>query len=121
MSSITFPLKLVWPVVDTSRIMDECLQGIEFENLSTLTTSSHKLPPDVLLDSNSRFVDPYKYNKDTGLFSMSEIAFDRDRHYALVNYWFWCGSLCGNGATLVFEKVKGEWRKANRNCPRWIS
>jgi hypothetical protein len=57
----------------------------------------------------------------TALFSMSEIAFDREHRFAVVSYRFWCGSLCGNGSTLVFKKVKGEWRNANRHCGGWIS
>jgi hypothetical protein len=36
--------------------------------------------------------------------SLKEIAFDKDRHYAVVSYSFWCGSLCGHGKTMVFEK-----------------
>jgi hypothetical protein len=57
----------------------------------------------------------------SGLFSMSEIAFDKEHHFAVVRYSFWCGSLCGHGSTLVFEKVNGEWRNANRLCGGWIS
>jgi hypothetical protein len=42
-------------------------------------------------------------------------------HYAVVSYRFWCGSLCGNGSTLVFEKFDGEWRRTDRRCGEWIS
>jgi hypothetical protein len=56
----------------------------------------------------------------TGLFSMSEIAFDKGHRFAAVRYSFWCGSLCGHGSTLIFEKVHGEWRKV-RNCGGWVS
>lgn len=41
---------------------------------------------------------------------MSEIAFDKERHFAAVKYSFWCGSLCGHGRTLVLEKVNGKWQ-----------
>jgi len=57
----------------------------------------------------------------TGLFSMSEIAFDKDHHHAVVSYSFWCGFLCGHGKTVVFEKVNGMWRNTNRNCGGWVS
>ena len=57
----------------------------------------------------------------TGLFSMSEIAFDKDHRFGVVSYHFWCGFLCGNGSTVVFEKVDGEWREADRKCGGWIS
>jgi len=56
----------------------------------------------------------------TALFSMSEIAFDKDHHFAVVSYHFWCGSLCGNGSTIVFEKLNGAWKK-NCDCGGWIS
>jgi hypothetical protein len=56
-----------------------------------------------------------------GLFSMSETAFDVKHHYAIVRYDFWCGSLCGSGATLVFEKIGGEWKRTDRECGGWIS
>jgi hypothetical protein len=56
----------------------------------------------------------------TALFSMSEIAFDKDHHLAVVSYHFWCGSLCGNGSTIVFKKINGTWEKS-RDCGGWIS
>jgi hypothetical protein len=57
----------------------------------------------------------------TGLFSMSEVGFDKERRHAVVSFSFWCGSLCGNGSTLVFEKIGQEWRITDRNCGGWIS
>jgi hypothetical protein len=125
-SQTTYPL-------DPSSPMDglqdaECLKGIHLENLAVVSHSFHELPPDVLPGKKMKLVDPRKQTKivrsndpSTALFSMSEIAFDKDRRFAVVSYRFWCGSLCGNGSTLVFEKVKGEWRNANRNCGSWIS
>ena len=124
----------------------ECLKGIHLENLAVVSHSFHELPPDVLRDKKMKLVDPRKQTKivhsndpsktirkgkpvkeavdsafSTALFSMSEIAFDKDHRFAVVSYRFWCGSLCGNGSTLVFEKVKGEWRNTNRTCSSWIS
>jgi hypothetical protein len=57
----------------------------------------------------------------TGLFSMSEIAFDKEHRIAVVSYTFWCGSLCANGATIVFEKINDVWKSANHDCVRWVS
>jgi len=56
-----------------------------------------------------------------GLFSMSEIVFDREHRRALVSYSFHCGALCGNGATWIFEKVNGEWKKTDQECGGWVS
>jgi len=124
----------------------ECLKGIQLENLPTASHSFHELPPDILPSKQMKLVDPKKQTRivhsndpsntirkgapvqgavenafSTALFSMSEIAFDKERRFAVVSYMFWCGSLCGQGSTLVFEKVKGHWRNANRSCGSWIS
>jgi hypothetical protein len=56
-----------------------------------------------------------------GLFSMSEIVFDRGHLHAIVMYGFHCGLLCGNGATLVLDKVSGEWKVRDLACGGWVS
>jgi hypothetical protein len=122
------------------------MEGIRLENSSSPFHSFRDLPPNVLLAKGMRLVDPKKqatmvrsHDPDnrmasgktvrqavsgalaSGLFSMSEIAFDVEYHYAIVRYDFWCGSLCGNGATLVFEKIGGEWKRTDRECGGWVS
>jgi hypothetical protein len=57
----------------------------------------------------------------TGLFSLSEIDFDREHRHAIVSYTFECGMLCGSGRTLVFEKVGKEWRRTDLECGGWVS
>ena len=124
----------------------ECLNGVEPENLSSASNSFHELPTDVLPSRAMRLVDPKRQTRivhsndpsntirkgeplkdaveaafSTGLFSISEIAFDNGHHFAAVSYSFWCGHLCGHGQTLVFENVNGEWRNANRDCGSWDS
>jgi hypothetical protein len=44
-----------------------------------------------------------------GLTSLGEIHFDKDHLHAIVSYDFSCGSLCGNGATVILEKKDGHW------------
>ena len=122
------------------------MKGIQVESLLSAFRSFHNLTPDILPGKNMRLVDANQQailvaNNDperkmgkgesvkdavksafaTGLFSVSEIAFDKEHRHALVSYRFWCGSLCGSGATLVFEKVDGEWRSTDRMCGGWIS
>lgn len=124
----------------------DCLKGIQLENLSMVSHSFHVLPADILPGPGMKLVDPKKQAKivksndpsktigknksvgtavedafASGLFSMSEIAFDKDHRFGVVSYSFWCGSLCGNGSTLVFEKVDGVWKNANRPCGGWVS
>jgi hypothetical protein len=143
-SATTYPLDSISPM---NRLLDEeCLKGIKLEKLDEVARSFHDLTAEVLPGENMRLVDSSKQGKivrgndpgktmrkgksvdsavkeafATGLFSVSEIAFDEGHHYAVVSYRFWCGSLCGNGAALVFEKVGGEWKRTDRNCGGWVS
>jgi len=56
----------------------------------------------------------------TGLFSFSEIVFDKAHRHALVSYSFVCGGLCGHGNTLLLEKAKNTW-KIKKTCSSWVS
>ncbi len=143
-SIATYPLN---PASPTSGLGGpDCLKGIGLESLQDVSHSFHELTPDVLTGKKMTLVDPKRQAKivhsndpsntirkgqsvknavedafGTALFSMSEIAFDKEHHFGVVSYHFWCGSLCGNGSTIVFEKVDGVWKNANRNCGGWIS
>jgi hypothetical protein len=55
-----------------------------------------------------------------GLFTLSEIAFDKRRQHAVLAYSFVCGGLCGHGNTIVLKKVGGKW-KQGKTCRSWIS
>jgi len=54
------------------------------------------------------------------LFSLSEVWFDRAHQHAIVSYRFWCGSLCGNGGSLVLLRQNDSWSVQNQ-CGGWIS
>jgi hypothetical protein len=123
-----------------------CLTGIELRSITDAVDSFHALTRDQLGGKNIRLVDADKQavivrsndpgksirgNKSAetavngafsaGLFSMSEVAFDKEHRRALVSYSFVCGSLCGSGGTWLFEKVDGVWKKADRVCGGWVS
>jgi hypothetical protein len=122
-----------------------CTIDIQPESLLSATRSYHQLIQDTLDVEKVRLVDPRKQativSNDpdnamrrgksanaaveeaftNGLFTLSEIAFDREHKHALVSYSFACGSLCGSGNTWVFEKVAGEWKKVNLACGGWVS
>jgi len=57
---------------------------------------------------------------ETGLFTLSEIVFDKQHKHAVVAYSFVCGGLCGNGNTLLLEKVGKKW-KISKSCGGWVS
>jgi hypothetical protein len=142
----TYPFDIESPLGGVSN--NECLKGIELQNLADLAHSFHDLTPQVLVGKNMKLVDPDKQLKivrkndpsktirsatdesvrssvhkafSTALFSLSEIAFDKEHRYAVVSYEFYCGSLCAHGYTIVFEKVGNEWHKTDRLCSGWIS
>ena len=56
----------------------------------------------------------------TGLFTFSEIAFDKRHQHAVLAYSFVCGGLCAHGNTIVLRKVGGKW-KQRKACRSWIS
>jgi hypothetical protein len=56
-----------------------------------------------------------------GLFTLSEIRFDKMHKHAVVSYGFVCGGLCGNGATVILVKGKDGWTLTKDRCSQWIS
>jgi hypothetical protein len=64
--------------------------------------------------------DAVKNGFSNALFSLSEVWFDKTHRPAIVSYRFWCGSLCGNGASVVVVK-KGESWSVQTQCGGWIS
>lgn len=142
-SDRTFPLDAVSPRSSISNC--ECARSLEVQSLVGASHSIHALTPAVFPERNIRLVDAdtqfttIQHNDPhngmargksvenavddafvSGLFSMSEIAFDRDHRQALVSYSFVCGSLCGSGGTWLLEKVDGVWRR-NDVCGGWVS
>ncbi len=70
--------------------------------------------------SNKQLDDSVKRAFETGLFTLSEIVLDKRHRHAVVAYSFVCGSLCGNGNTLVLNKVGQKW-KVDHMCGGWVS
>jgi hypothetical protein len=56
----------------------------------------------------------------SGLFTLSEIAFDKEHRHAILAYSFVCGMLCGHGNTVILNKSGQKWKVAKR-CGGWIS
>lgn len=55
-----------------------------------------------------------------GIFTFSEIAFDKRHQRAVLAYSFVCGGLCGHGNTIVLKRVGEKWRRV-KTCRSWIS
>jgi len=124
----------------------ECLVGFDVQGLVDASRSFQKLTPAFLPNNNFRLVGAEKQIRTvrsndpgnrmrtgksvtkavddalaTGLFSISEIAYDKHHQRALVAYSFVCGSLCGSGGTWLFEKVNDTWTKTAHLCGGWVS
>lgn len=70
--------------------------------------------------SEDKLGDAVKKAFDTALFTFSEIVFDKEHKHAIVSYSFYCGGLCGHGATVVLEKNDKAWN-VKTYCSNWIS
>jgi hypothetical protein len=100
-------------LVDPGR-QNETIRENDPGNLLHQAIDDHKQVSDQQLeDSVQRAVA-------AGLFTFSEIVFNQDHTVAAVQFSFVCGSLCGNGRTMVFKKVKGKWKRS-KACSSWIS
>ncbi len=84
------------------------------QNLIKKAIDDHEKVTDEQLDQS------VKQAFQSGLFTLSEIAFDQEHRRAVVAYSFVCGMLCGHGNTLVLKKIGQNWRVTKR-CGGWIS
>jgi hypothetical protein len=90
------------------------IEGNDPQKLIKKAIDGHKKVTDKELDGST------KKAFETGLFTLSEIVFDKQRKHAVVAYSFVCGALCGNGNTLLLEKVGKKW-SIRKRCGGWVS
>jgi len=104
---------------------NHCLHGIKLEKSDAASKDVHTLPQEII-SATDRFelvtIRPgSRYSESlVGLLQLSEIGFDARHQYAVLNYDFHCGALCGEGATVVFKKLGGSWKHI-RSCVNWMS
>jgi len=137
-SNTTYPFNV-------DRVSCECLQGVDLAAFLSASRSFHDLSlaillqdmklvdrrqqlmivrdndPDRTMDKRTSVENGVRNAFAHGLFSMSEIVFDKEHLHAIVSYGFRCGLLCGSGATVVLEEVDGEWKVTDRICDGWVS
>lgn len=124
----------------------ECLKDIDVKSFVNATRSFHVLQRNVVTSTSARLVKADSQSSmvqttapsdsisnrssvnaavdkafDSGLFELSEIAFDNEHRHAIVSYSFVCGPLCESGGVWLFEKVDGLWKKSERVCGGWVS
>jgi len=61
-----------------------------------------------------------KYPKSPGLVTFSNVGFNPEMNYALVNVGYSCGGLCGRGGLVLLVKKDGNWIK-ERDLISWVS
>ncbi len=123
----------------------ECAKGLDLEPAPSPVVHRFRMQDLSRLGRNIALVDPTRQRKEVqdndpertagqgksiedavrngfahGLVTLSEIRFDRRHKSAIVSYGFYCGRLCGNGGTVVLEKLDGFWARKAR-CDDWIS
>lgn len=107
------PLSEHYRLVDPDR-QQEKVSANDPQHLMTKAIDEHE---DV---SKKEIDDSVKRAFEAGLFTLSEISFDKQHQHALVAYSFVCGGLCGHGGLLVLTKRGKRW-KVRRTCASWIS
>lgn len=92
----------------------ETIKGNDPQELVKKVVDDREVVTDKQIDES------VKHAFHTGLFTLSEIVFDKEHRRAIVTYSFVCGSLCGNGNTLVLKRTGRGWRVTKR-CGGWVS
>lgn len=123
-----------------------CLREIYLENLKQAQWIVHTVGPEIAVNPRISFVDPARQREQitqndpsktmnegkdvktavqdafgSGLFTFSEIGFNKTHTWAVMMFSFRCGMLCGQGGAIVLHKIKGVWKVTSRECGRWIS
>jgi|SRR5579863_5189859 len=84
------------------------------QNLVKKAVDDHERVTDAQVDES------VKDALEVGIFTLSEILFDKPHCRAAVAYSFVCGGLCGNGNTLILTK-SGKFWKVTKRCGGWVS
>jgi hypothetical protein len=100
-------------MVDSDR-QQEMIEKNDPQNLVKKVIDDHESVTDKQVD------EAVKQALETALFTLSEIVFDKEHRRAVVAYSFVCGTLCGNGSTLVLRKGGNGWEVVKR-CGEWVS
>ena len=130
LASTTSPLFL-------SEFMSGCLRDLRLTNLEDAQQKVHVIGLEIAAQSSVTLADPRHYKVAdpgraikngqsvgkavadgfaAGIWFVSEIAFDGNHQYAVMKHTFYCGNLCGYGATAVYEKTPDGWVEEKTKC-----
>ena len=110
-----------------------CLKGFDLENPSAAMSTVHVFGNEIMQGKHLRLISPGEMSKvlenppteasgkNRNILVFSEIVFDTKHQFAVLKYELVCGHHCGSGATLVMEKVNGQWTtSARRPCAMFV-
>lgn len=94
----------------------------ELSNYRLVNPKAHRISdPENEMRNGASVKDAVTAGFKAGIFTLSEIRFDSKHQRAAFSYGFYCGRLCGNGATLIFELRDGKWVDSHSRCSFWES
>ena len=103
---------------------DPCAQGLILEMRPESSRETHLLPSNIIGENQHfRIVDAELKSSVAhhhNLLRLSEIVFDVSHQHAVLRFDYYCGILCGQGDTVVLQKLYGRWKQV-RSCTNWMS
>jgi len=103
---------------------DPCTQGLILEVRPESSRETHLLPSNIIGENEHfRIVDTELKSSIAhhhNLLRLSEIVFDVSHQHAVLRFDYHCGILCGQGDTVVLQKLYGRWKQV-RSCTNWTS
>ena len=74
-----------------------------------------------LMPDPKRINESIQTGRPVSIISLSSIAFNQSKSIAVLQFSLVCGTLCGYGETLVFDKTASGWVQRSQTCEAWIS
>lgn len=81
----------------------------------------HAVDPGALIAKGQSVDSAVDAGISHGLMTLSAITFNQQHDVAMFTYSFRCGSLCGNGGTIMFKRSPAGWVRSKVSCGGWES
>jgi hypothetical protein len=108
--AVTLNLKV--DLVDPERLKEKIKTGAPAILMKRVIDGRENVPEKEIDDATERAVR-------NGLFTLSEVVFNKEHSRALVSYDFVCGELCGHASVFLLKKVGEKW-KVHKTCQEWF-
>jgi hypothetical protein len=102
--------------VSSQKLHRSTTEFSDLRKIHLIDPSKHKIAdPGIAIRHGDPVDHAVKAGFEAGVLTLSEIIFD-PTHLAALTYDFYCGALCGNGGTVVYEMKNGKWTRSKRFC-----